>query len=40
VDLNALLAVPRDQVGGHQVLSNNDGQALVTAKVVTFVLVR
>jgi hypothetical protein len=40
VDINALLALPRDQVGGHQVLSSSDGQALVTAKVVTFVLVK
>jgi hypothetical protein len=40
VDIEALLALPRDQVGGHQVLGTSDGQALVTAKVVTFVLVR
>jgi hypothetical protein len=40
VDINALLALPRDQVNGHQVLGTSDGQALVTNNVVKFVLVR
>ena len=37
VDINALLALPRESAGGHQVAAANDGQALVTANVVRFV---
>jgi hypothetical protein len=40
VDISALLALPRDQNNGHQVLGTSDGQALVTNNVVKFVLVR
>ena len=37
VDINALLALPRESAGGHQVAAANDGQALVTSNVVRFV---
>ena len=40
VDIKALLAQPRDQTGGHQVAAANDGTALITENVVTFVRVR
>jgi hypothetical protein len=37
VDINALLALPRETAGGHQVAAANDGQALVNAGIVQFV---
>ena len=40
VDIQALLLLPRDQVGGHQVAAANDGPALVTAGVVKFILIQ
>jgi hypothetical protein len=40
VDIKALLALQRDQPGGHQVLLSDDGQALITENVITFVLVK
>ncbi len=37
VDIQALLALPRESVGGHQVAAANDGQALVNAGILRFV---
>ena len=37
VDINAILALPRENMGGHQVAPASDGQALVTEGVVRFV---
>ena len=40
VDIKALLALPRDEAGGHQVLLSSDSGALVTSNVVQFVRIR